>query len=278
MTHSIPSDVTILDRNGDGYIDRIYVGDTGGNLWRGDLHDANMANWTVVKLASVGGSEANNRRKFLYPPDVVYGSDANVRYDAVLIGSGDREHPFEVSVVNRYYMFKDREVGLTSTRSSALTEADLFDATPNAIQVGSAADGTAAKASLTASSGWMMTLAAGEKVIGGSVTLAGTTFFNTNQPSSVASATCGSNLGVALQYAVSYEDASATIDSGTAGLTTADRSIRHAGGGYLPSPVPVVVNLGGRLYQAVVSGTEVRMPPQAKLESRYRFYWYIKRD
>ena len=124
----------------------------------------------------------------------------------------------------------------------------------------------------------MLTLAVGEKVIGGSVTLAGTTFFNTNQPSSVASATCGSNLGLALQSAVSYADATATIDSGTAGLTTSDRSIRHAGGGYLPSPVPVVVKLGNRYYQAVVSGTEVRMPPQAKLESRYRFYWYIRRD
>jgi type IV pilus assembly protein PilY1 len=278
MTHSIPSDVTILDRNGDGYIDRMYVGDTGGNVWRGDIHDANFSNWRVVQLASVGGTDANNRRKFLYPPDVVYGSDANGRYDAVLIGSGDREHPFEVSVVNRFYMFKDRETGLSSTRSSPITEADLFDATSNTVQVGDAAAIGSATAALTGSAGWMLTLATGEKVIGGSVTLAGTTFFNTNQPSSVASATCGSNLGLALQYAVSYEDASATIDSGTAGLTTADRSIRHEGGGYLPSPVPVVVNLGGRYYQAVISGTEVRMPPQAKLESRYRFYWYIRRD
>jgi type IV pilus assembly protein PilY1 len=278
MTSSIPSDVTILDRNADGYIDRLYVGDTGGNVWRGDLHDANPANWTVVKLASVGGTDANNRRKFLYPPDVVYGSDGSVRYDAVLIGSGDREHPFEVSVVNRFYMFKDREIGLASSRTSPITELDLFDATDNSIQVGSTAGIAAAKAALTGSMGWMLTLATGEKVIGGSVTLAGTTFFNTNQPSSVASATCGSNLGVALQYAVSYENAAATIDSGTAGLNTADRSIRHAGGGYLPSPVPVVVNLGGRLYQVVISGTEVRMPPQAKLESRYRFYWYIRRD
>ena len=278
MTHSIPSDVTLLDRNGDGYTDRIYVGDTGGNVWRGDLYDANPANWTVVKLASIGGTEANNRRKFLYPPDVVYGSDGTGRYDAVLIGSGDREHPFEVSVTNRYYMFKDRETGLVSARTSPITEADLFDATDNAVQVGSTAGIGAAKAALGGSGGWMLTLATGEKVIGGSVTLAGTTFFNTNQPSSVASATCSSNLGVALQYAVSYEDASATIDSGTAGLTTADRSIRHAGGGYLPSPVPVVVRLDGRIYQVVVSGTEVRMPPQAKLESRYRFYWYIRRD
>jgi type IV pilus assembly protein PilY1 len=278
MTHSIPSDVALLDRNGDGYADRLYVGDTGGNVWRADLHDANMTNWTVVKLASVGGTEATNRRKFLYPPDVVYHADDGDLYDAVLIGSGDREHPFEVSVVNRFYMFKDREVGVSSSRTSPITEADLFDVTDNSIQVGSEGARSSAKSALAGSGGWMMTLGAGEKVIGGSITLAGTTFFNTNQPSSVASATCGSNLGVALQYAVSYEDASATIDSGTAGLTTADRSIRHAGGGYLPSPVPVVVKLGGRLYQAVVSGTEVRMPPQAKLESRYRFYWYIRRD
>lgn len=278
MTHSIPSDVTLLDRNGDGYIDRIYVGDTGGNLWRADIGDASMPNWAVLRLASIGGTEASNRRKFMYAPDVVYSSDGYGPYDAVLIGSGDREHPFEVSVTNRFYMFKDRDVSLVSTRTSPILETDLFDATSNVIQGGSGADIAVATAQLGGSAGWMMTLGAGEKAISGSVTLAGTTFFNTNQPSSVASATCGSNLGVALQYAISYKDASATIDSGTAGLTTADRSIRHAGGGYLPSPVPVVVNLEGRLYQAVISGTEVRMPPQAKLESRYRTYWYITHD
>lgn len=278
MTHSIPSDVTVLDRNGDGYIDRIYVGDTGGNMWRADIGDANMANWAVVKLAAVGGNTANDRRKFMYAPDVVYHSDGYGPYDAVLIGSGDREHPFETSVANRYYMFKDRDVGATSTRTSPIVETDLFDATPNTLQVGNAAQVAAAATQLSGSQGWMLTLGAGEKVISGSVTLAGTTFFNTNQPSSVASASCSSSLGVAYQYAVSFLDATATIDSGTVGLTTSDRAVQHAGGGYLPSPVPVVVNLGGRLYQAVISGTEVRMPPQAKLESRYRTYWYITND
>jgi type IV pilus assembly protein PilY1 len=275
MHHSVPSDVAILDRDRDSYIDRVYVGDTGGNIWRVDLDAAAVANSTVVKLAAVGGAGANDRRKFLYPPDVVFGKDpAGAHYDAVLIGSGDREHPFDVTVTNRYYMFKDTDTGLLSTRTTPITETDLFDATANTIQDGNAA----AVAALTSSSGWRMTLGAGEKVISSSVTLAGTTFFNTNQPSSVASATCGSELGVALQYAVSYEDATATIDSGTVGLTTADRSTRHPGGGYLPSPVPVVVNLGGRIFQAVVSGTSVQMPPQAKLESRYRFYWYLRRD
>lgn len=278
MTHSMPSDATILDKDGNGNVDRIYIGDTGGNLWRVDISDANMANWGVVKLAAIGGSGANDRRKFMYPPDVVYGSDGYGSYDAVLVGTGDREHPFEVSVANRFYMFKDRDTGFVSTRTSPITEATLFDATSNTIQVGSTSDAAAATSQLGGSDGWMLRLAAGEKVISGSVTLAGTTFFNTNQPSSVAMAACTSSLGIAYQYAVSYTDATATIDSGTAGLTTSDRAIQHPGGGYLPSPVPVVVSLDGRYYQAVISGTEVRMPPQAKLESRYRTYWYITSD
>src|SRR5207302_4300883 len=37
MKYSIPSDLMIEDTNGDGLIDRIYVGDMGGQLWRIDL-------------------------------------------------------------------------------------------------------------------------------------------------------------------------------------------------------------------------------------------------
>src|SRR3989442_4530988 len=47
---------------------------------------------------------------------------------------------------------------------------------------------------------------------------------------------CGSNLGIARQYLIGFADASATIDlNGTGGITLADRSMIHAGGGYLPS-------------------------------------------
>jgi type IV pilus assembly protein PilY1 len=209
---------------------------------------------------------------------VVYGKDpAGTSYDAVLIGSGDREHPFDISVANRYYMFKDTDIGLLSTRTTPITELQLYDATSNAIQEGDDTTSSAALSALQASSGWMLALGTGEKVIGSSVTLAGTTFFNTNQPSSVV-ATCGSELGRALQYAISYEDATVPIDASIPNPTAADRSIQHSSGGYLPSPVPVVVNLDGKLHQAVVSGTSVRIPPQADLESRYRFYWYIRRD
>ena len=37
MKYSIPSDITRLDSDGDGKVDRLYVGDTGGRVWRFDI-------------------------------------------------------------------------------------------------------------------------------------------------------------------------------------------------------------------------------------------------
>ena len=70
MLYSIASDLTVLDRDADGYVDRIYAPDTGGNIWRVDTDDTDPANWTVTQLAALGGTGAH-ARKFLYPPDVV---------------------------------------------------------------------------------------------------------------------------------------------------------------------------------------------------------------
>ncbi len=290
MIYSIPSDVAALDRNSDGYIDRLYVGDTGGNVWRVDVSDAAPANWTVSRLATVGYDaygNRTNRRKFLYPPDVVYGKDVNGPYDAVLIGSGDREHPFNGAgdaahplsnaVANRYYMLKDRDVGISygaSYTRTAITESNLYDTTADLIQVGTAAQQEAAVATLTAAAGWYISLGTGEKVVGGSITLAGTTFFNTNQPSLPAPGVCASNLGIAREYGVGYKDGTAKVDNNSDGVFTAsDRSKIRPGGGYPPSPVAALIQISGRQYMGVISGTDVQTPPAATLGARVRTYW-----
>ncbi len=291
MTCGIPSDVAALDKNRDGLADRLYVGDTCGQVWRADIANSNMNEWTVTKIASVWTGAANvisGKRKFLFPPDLVFSTDAVGNYTAVLMGSGDREHPFDALVEDRFYMFKDRDsadpgspqAGATNSSSvkisgfspalagtpTPLADGDVFDAT-SAVLV----DGTDA----LGQKGWKVTMRAGEKVISNATTVAGTTFFNTNQPSAVSSGTCGSNLGVAREYAVGFADAAATIDLNASGsVTLADRSITHAGGGYLPSPVPVVVQIGGTKYQAVISGTSVQSPPGLTLDKRTRVYWY----
>ena len=308
MAYSMPADVVLLNRDRDstrtlpgkeniqpllsGFADRVYAVDTGGQVWRLDLDDADPTKWKVTLLAALAGSDLKDRRKFLFSPDVVFGSDASGPYDAVLVGSGDREHPFDATITDRFYMLKDRGVKLEPSGANTIVDATfdastnpdgLFDATSNCLQdttvcaSGSSALNDAQNA-LLAAPGWKLTLGAGEKNVGTATTIAGTTFFNTNQPSaSAGGGACGSNLGIARQYLVSFADATATTNlNQTSGLTTVNRSAEVPGGGYLPSPVPLIVEIDGKKYQGVCSGTQCLSPGGLKLEARVRSYWYRK--
>ena len=276
MTHSIASDITVYDSNRDGFADRLYAVDTGGNIWRVDINAANPANWVVTELASIDDSTASGKRKFLFPPDVVFNNNASGTFDAVLIGSGDREHPYNTTTTNRFYMIKDTHALTETAGFTTITEANLFDTTANLIQVGTAAQQAAAQTSLSAASGWFITLATGEEVTGGSITAAGSTVFNTNQPSPPTASVCTASLGVATQYAVSFLNGAATQSNTNATtLTTADRSTVMPGGGLPPSPVLVVVNINGQYVQGVVTGTTVRTF-QGTIGARSRIYWKKK--
>ncbi|WP_332774569.1 pilus assembly protein [Polaromonas sp.] len=281
MAYAIPAAVSLYDSDGDGNIDRIYTGDTGANVWRINVNDADPTNWTVNQLALLGGTGAN-ARKFLFPPDIIPADPTN-NFDSLLIGSGDREHPFDTSIQNRYYMIKD-DHGLTATRVTPIIEGaagsttgvagTLYDATSNLVQVGTSAQIGAAKTAFSIASGWYVTLGSGEKIVGGSTTLAGTVFFGTNTPTSVAANACVGNLGEARIYGLNYLNASATIDQNQNGiLTSVDRSYTRAGGGYPPTPVPISVVINGRNYQGAITGTQVLNPPAPTLGRRYRTFW-----
>jgi type IV pilus assembly protein PilY1 len=51
LVDSIPSTLTAVDTDADGLVDRMYVGDTGGAVWRVDTSGTSRSSWTVVKLA-----------------------------------------------------------------------------------------------------------------------------------------------------------------------------------------------------------------------------------
>lgn len=270
MTSNIAADLTVIDRNRDGSADRIYAVDTGANVWRIDIGDANPANWAVHKLATLGGS-GNDARKFLFPADVVYARDGNGPYDAVLVGSGDREKPFDDTVVNHFYMLKDREVGNDGSGQATIALADLYDATDNLIQSGSDAEQAIAETALLDARGWYIRLLPGEKVIGSALTLGGTVFFATNQPSALDPNTCGS-LGVARIYSMDYRNATATRTDG-------ERSVEADGGSFLPSPTGVITELldedgNPRKYQTVCFGPTCVTPPNVNLEQRKKVYWH----
>ncbi|MBF0192445.1 MAG: hypothetical protein HQL99_15100 [Magnetococcales bacterium] len=277
MHYAIPSDVAVITHNGGTLPNRAYVGDTGGNLWRINLNEADPANWTVTRLASIADMTTipGGLRRFLYPPDVVYSSG----FDAVLIGSGDREHPLDISVNNRMYMFKDTDTGTTSTDAD-IRENQLYDATSNCIQNATAcAEGqtpTLAQSALDTARGWYFRLLEGEKVISNAITINNVTFFNTHQPASLAAnVSCASNLGVARAYQVVFTNATAVSDRNKDNtLSASDRFQIHPGGGFLPPPTPVVVQIDGKTLTGVVSGVRVDEPPGVAFGTRYRRFWF----
>jgi type IV pilus assembly protein PilY1 len=125
MLFPIPSDVSAFDSDGDGATDRVYVGDTGGQVWRVDLSPnraAGAANEGMIgvvgKLAEVSGSPsvinvlgAADKRKFFFPPSVIQvrgaGSEASFDYDLVSIVTGNRSNPLNVTVQDRFYALRD---------------------------------------------------------------------------------------------------------------------------------------------------------------------------
>ena len=259
MSYAMPSDPTVLDTNRDGLDDRIYIGDTGANIWRIDISNEDPAQWAVVPFASLDNS-ARARRKFLFPVSVVADGDAAGLYHAVLVGSGDREHPFDKTINNRFYMLKDRATSLLSSQTSPITESALVDATSTS--------------PTEPSGGFYINMATGEKIVSSSTVLAGTVFFNTNTPPAAPAANvCSANdLGKALLYAVSYSSGEATLFESP---TTSDpvRTLDYPGGGLPPSPVPAAVEVDGHTVQVVITGTTVTKVPGPPLGARVRTFW-----
>lgn len=254
MDYSIAGDLTLVNysRNAEGYADRIYFADTGGNIWRANIASNNKSNWSITKIAALGGSCTPTRdedcRKFLYHPSVVIESDGTV---SILIGSGDREHPHERTVQNRFFLVKDRG------QSTALTKSDLQELT---------ASTTTLDATLLAN-GWYFDLRDGEKVAGNALTMGGSTYFNTNTPPTPSVNSCVSSLGVAREYSFSYKKPLAVI----AYLRDVNGEV-VAGGGFQPPPVPMTLKFGDE-YWSGVGGLKPHDMDVAQPGSRQKTFW-----
>mgnify|MGYP003343342869 FL=1 len=183
-----------------------------------------------------------------------------------------------------------------STPPSTITESNLTDLTDDCLQSTSLCTGsntqTSVASSLLANKGWYVTLSnSGEKVIAPATTSAGTVIFNTNQPKQDtvtgsgstpnvgpnAGNYCTSDLGTARQYGLDYQDATSNnIYDNLASQyrSSSGRYATFAGGGFLPAPVPVVVQIDGKYYQTVISGVQATNPGGLTLQTRVRSYWY----
>ncbi|PLW67549.1 hypothetical protein C0039_16720 [Pseudohalioglobus lutimaris] len=240
LLNSVPGDVTVLDSNGDELTDRIYFGDTGGNLWRIDLPGNTLPTstqdtWFISKLGDFNGGTAPTDRRFFNAPDVVRVRFDGEAVDAVVIGSGDRTNPNATDVDNSLYMVRDRGTVPYSTDVPTTTEcsdpdffdfrcgqpysdSDLYNITDNVLTNGTDTEKAAAKEALRLANGWRLDLAnAGEKSLAKTLTINGRIFATTFTPSTLLNDinVCEPQAGTGLLYVIDlYEGDRSTINLG----------------------------------------------------------------
>lgn len=261
MEYSIPARIKPIDIDGDSYVDRLYAGDMGGQLWRIDIDNNASTSSTVAttgvvfaELAS-DGSTANNRR-FYNPPDAaLILEEGKAPYVAVVAASGYRAHPLQTTTHDRSYMIRDNDVyqAIEPSTYTTVTESDLFDTTDNTIGEGGQNDIDIAKVDLNDAKGWYITFSemggsfVGEKALSEPLILNGVAIFTTFIPASagLAGNSCTTNDGTGAIYFVNTVDGTPTGDNtGDSNLTREDRRVLLARGGIPPTPRVIITSDG----------------------------------
>jgi type IV pilus assembly protein PilY1 len=275
MRHSIPSDVSCVDTDGNGKIDRLYVGDMGGRVWRFDIGAQDTAGWTGKRIFNSNLVDTD-QRKIFYPPDVTLENDEG-NYEMVLFGTGDREHPNDATLINRLYAVKDKNP------STVLTENDLVDVTEDLLQdpATSEEQKTAILNQLAEKKGWYIRLDqnAGEKCLSNPLVFFGTVYYTTFTPSPERlNDICYVGGGEGRLYALKYKTGNAAFnldlenDSSGQTLMRSDRSVIV--GTAIPSGTIVAIIQGVATGYVGVGGG-VYIPPLPSYKSIIPVHWRI---
>ncbi len=267
MDYAIPSDLTIIDTDGDELVDRIYVGDLGGNLWRMDFDDIEDGA-TVEKLADLN---EGGHRSFFYPPSVSLQGD----FLAIAIGSGNRTNPLRLNSGDRMYMVRDLAVNTElPVGHRAVRTADLYNATDNDIGASNPTVSQLAKESLANANGWFINLDTNEKSLSPLVTYEGIVMATTYDIDLNRLADPCLPPGVNYFYSVELTTAEPVVvltNSATANDQPASaRKMVVNGDGILPQPILVFPDSGD---VTVMVDNEVVSSLSQKFS---RIFWYSK--
>lgn len=293
LVDSIPSTVSALVTP-TGIIDRLYVGDTGGAVWRvdlpvgeGDDENHRKDHWFISKLANLGvdaaepGGDTSDDRRFFHAPDIVRSYDEFGDFDGLLIQSGNREDPNETEVENALFYLKDRHITSGSADVEAENKAtnpagrihydDLLDQTTCILgaEVAEAGPDGASCADRSLQLGWKLRyVMPGEKGLSTPLTDGGRVFATTFVPGDPAS--CSGQQGRGMLHVLQLTNATAV----------ANQQRQYELGSGIPSPVESIGDVlyvpGGGLDLYDVDGDGVRditqlLPSAAK--KLYRTYW-----
>ncbi len=292
MTFSIPSEVVALDTDFNVFIDRLYVGDTGGNIWRFDVGDPSTANWTgrIIFSANPGaGGSSDAGRKMFYPVSATL----DVYYDVLFFGTGDREHPLNTAVVDRLYGIKDKP-GTTAVvlEDNPDDTHELVDVTADRLQLSTDSNEiNSILSELDAKYGWFIKLNQnpGEKVLAPALAFRDIyyTTYSPNLTPPPDPCTPG-NLGTARVYIVNGATGEAVFNFDTSNdgyATTNTRATNSSGeillqsdrvmtmGSGIPSGVVLVINSSGSLLALVGTGGALYTPPSPPGGDTIQIYW-----
>jgi type IV pilus assembly protein PilY1 len=280
MNFSLAASPTAVDLNNDGYIDRVYIGDVGGQLWKFDvstpavISGGVITNWTPSQNGKrffvASPSQANPPPPGeYYPAQAIYGPPA-LAYDSaknlwVYFGTGDRNHPNNTSS-NRFYGIKDT----TEVNGAAvMTQGSYF-------QESSLTNVTTGSGAVT--QGYYIVLGSNEKVLAASDVFASAVFFTTYTPSTAVQ--CGGGSGTAKLYAVNLTTGDGAIDLTTGGVlpagTAAIAGARTIGSGIPSRPVVVIDQNGNVGNPYVITGTtnqQITNTPLPALSTKRLIGW-----
>ena len=258
--YSVPADVSIIDSDGDGYVDRAYVVDARAQLYRLDIEAADgsaraFADWRITKIAAMndGAGGTTGTRKVFFAPDVVLTRN----YSAILFGTGDREKPLTGTTNDRFFLVKDTRVAKGEPTSvSLITEASLT-------MIGS-------EGATTDEQGCAYALATnGEKVINQPITFGGITYFSTNRPLPAGGGSCARSQSRAYQLPLVCQAPTYRNLVGDGLPPSPVVGYVDVGGGKL---VPFVIGGGGETNSSI-EGERARIVIPAK---RKRSFWYME--
>jgi type IV pilus assembly protein PilY1 len=242
MTRAFPSQIRVIDLDGDRYADRMYAADVGGQLWRFDIFPGNAAGslvegGVIAQLGAEGidSPSATETRRVYNSPDVALFLDTerNRRFLSVNVGTGYRAHPLDTSATDAFYSIRDPAV------FNRLT-ADEYDNYDIATDTDFAEVSGSTQVVLTADDrGWKFTLPASQMVLSNSSIFDDEVFFVAFSPDTVAADDCTVTVGKNFLYRMSIINGDPIVlDISTVADEDADaeRVTELKQGGIAPSP------------------------------------------
>ncbi|HTX53803.1 MAG TPA: PilC/PilY family type IV pilus protein [Candidatus Baltobacteraceae bacterium] len=277
LNFSVAANPFAVDLDGDGYVDHLYIGDIGGQLWKFVLPPAQLSagtsgtitNWRGKRFFVGDPAQRNPPRTGQYTPaQGIYAAPA-VATDAtqtlwIVFGTGDRNNPTILTSANRLYALKDVAPDDTAN-GAALTESALANATTTA----------------AGTSGWYVPLAAGEKILAPVDIFNNLVYYTTFTP--VASPTCLSGSGTAslgtVQLASGYAGLNFSQGTGTLQNNAGPTTLRETtiGSGIPSKPIIVMTDTGAAIATSVMASTTNQQLPSDAVPSppsiKRLLYW-----